>query len=121
MSGNKRLPFDKTFVLEYKGVLADTMGRTVLNKGSTALPIMLEAPFQNGDINISSAAAFEVTDVKTFVILTCYDPFVVTITDAQGTQVSLTSSGLFMYTGAIPRLMVTPYTTALIRLQYIWS
>jgi hypothetical protein len=119
MSGNKRLPFDKTFVLEYKGVLADTMGRTVLNKGSTALPIMLEAPFQHGDTNVSTV--FEITDVKTFVILTCYDPFVVTFTDAQGTHVSLTSSGLFMYTGAISRLMVTPYTTALIRLQYIWS
>ncbi len=120
MSGKKRLPFDKPFVLEYKGTLADTLGRTVLNKGSSACPIMLEAPFQHGDINISGAA-FEITDVKTFVILTCYDPFVVTITDAQGTQVSLTSSGLFMYTGAISRLMVTPYTTALIRLQYIWS
>lgn len=120
MSGTKRLPFDKTIVFEYKSTLADSLGRTVLSKGSIACPIKLEDPFQNGDINVSNVA-FEVTNVKTFVILMCYDPFVVTLTDAQGTQVSLTSSGLFIHAGAISHLMVTPHTTALIRLQYIWS
>jgi hypothetical protein len=119
--GKKRLPFSKTVVVEFIVQLADVLSRTVRMKGSCATPILDANGFNNGDTNVGSTP-YTITDIKSIVILSSFDPYLVSIRDVAGTQVTLECSGLFVHQGPVAQITVTPISgMSQIRLQYLWS
>lgn len=118
---SKRLPYDKTVVTEVRVQLADILSRTVRLKNSVATPVLANRPFNNGDVNITEAMPLVLDDVASIVILSSLQPFNVVLKNAGG-EVAITSSGLFIHTGAAEQVVATPVSgEASTRLQYIWS
>lgn len=120
--GSKRLPTSKTVLFEYSVQLADILARNVRMKGSVASQLLDTQSFNNGDVNIDSLNPYMISDIRSIVVLNCFDPFLVSIQDAAGTQATLKCNGLFVHQGTISQLIITPAANySSIRLQYLWS
>lgn len=114
----KRLPTDKTVVLEYSAQLADILSRTTRLKGSIATRILSESSFNNGDINITQTTPFEITGILSVIVLSSFDNFIIEINDT----VTLPCQGLFIHTGPINKVKVyPPVGLDQLRMQYLWS
>lgn len=120
--GRKRLPFSKTVVIEYVVQLADVLSRNIRMKGSVASPLLDAQAFNNGDVNVDAVNPYVTGEVKSLVVLSSFDSFLVLIKDYNGVEATLTCSGLFVHQGPAAQVTVKPLAgSSQIRLQYLWS
>jgi hypothetical protein len=103
----KRLPYNKTVVTQFRVDLADLVARNTRLRGSLAAPIPNDYPFNSSDQNATAAEPVALNDIHSVAILYSFEPFVMDITQG-GNTIQQTCTGLFIFHGALDRIVVTP-------------
>ena len=116
----KPQPLDKTIVLDYSIVIADIAARRRRSKVSVAVKVPLVSALVEADANVSTSQSISLTGVGVFLSISSNVPVRIAITNGANT-VTLSSSGTFLFTGAVDAVVISGLNVAYDRITYIYA
>lgn len=116
----KKLPYDKTFVIEAVVTLADALSRSRALKASASAVIPTTSPTNSGDAIVTEQNPLIVHPAHLFVV-SSMENFRVQISDT-GSTVVTECQGLFIHNGPLTEVRILPAAgEASARVQFVWA
>lgn len=117
----KRLPYDKTVVVDFKVELADLHSRKVVQKGSIAKSVSVDDNFAASDYTVLDTAPVSIPNIKNHISITSFDQFNLALVK-DGVQIQTLCNGLFIVQGAFDRVdILVPTGVTKLRVSVVAS